>query len=158
MRRRGQTRRGRGRARRAVRILEPALLLLLHYGPAHGYTLLKQLEDFGLVNLDSSVGYRTLRDMEEKGWITSAWDEEQAQGPPRRVYSLTAMGDEVLGRHTQDLQETRGMIDQLLEAYQRHMEEGEGEHHSGVAGQPAGGRADPPGVGGGFLGSSGAGH
>jgi len=131
MRRRGQTRRRRGRARRAVRILEPALLLLLHYGPAHGYTLLKQLGDFGLANIDSSVGYRTLRDMERKEWVTSTWDKEQTQGPPRRIYSLTVLGDEVLGQHTQHLQEMRGMIDHLLENYQCHMEEGEGEHHLG---------------------------
>jgi PadR family transcriptional regulator PadR len=127
MRGRGHRRRGRGR--RAVRMLEPALLLLLHYGPAHGYTLLQQLGEFGLGDLNSSVVYRTLRDMEEKGWVTSTWDEEQAQGPPRRVYRLTALGDEVLAMWTQDLVESRKRISYLLGAYRRHMEEGEGEHH-----------------------------
>jgi len=112
-----------------VRILEPALLLLLHYGPAHGYGLLEQLKEFGLGDLDPSMVYRALRDMEEKGWGTSTWDEEQAQGPPRRVYRLTALGDEVLGWHTQGLQEARGMIDRLLDAYSHHMEEGKGEYH-----------------------------
>jgi PadR family transcriptional regulator PadR len=110
-------------------MLEPALLLRLHYGPAHGYTLLEQLREFGLGDVNSSVVYRVLRDMEERGWVTSAWDEEQAQGPPRRVYRLTALGDEVLGWHTQELREARGMIDHLLGAYTRHMEEGKGEHH-----------------------------
>ncbi len=132
MRRRGRGQGGqggRGRGRRAVRILEPSLLLLLHYGPAHGYTLSEQLREFGLGNPDSSMVYRTLRDMEEKGWVTSVWDEEQTQGPPRRVYHLTALGDEVLGWHTQQLHEARQMIDRLLGAYDRHMEEGKGEHH-----------------------------
>ena len=129
MRRRGRGKGRRGRGRRAVRMLEPALLLLLHYGTAHGYTLLEQLREFGLGDLNSSMVYRTLRDMEEKGWVDSIWDEDQAQGPPRRVYRLTALGDEVLGGHTQELQEARGMIDRLLGAYTRHMEEGEGEHH-----------------------------
>jgi len=110
-------------------MLEPALLLLLHYGPAHGYTLLEQLGEFGLGDLNSSAVYRTLRDMEEKGWVTSTWDEEQAQGPPRRVYRLTALGDEVLVLWTQDLVESRKKINYLLGAYRRHMEEGEGEHH-----------------------------
>jgi len=137
MRRRQRSRRGRGPARRAVRILEPTLLLLLHYGPAHGYTLLRQLKEFGLADVDSSVGYRTLRDMEDNGWVTSTWDEEGAQGPPRRVYSITAQGDQVLARHTQGLQEMRGMIDRVLEAYHHHMEEGEGEHHSGILEAPA---------------------
>jgi PadR family transcriptional regulator PadR len=122
-------RRGRGRSRRVVRMLEPALLLLLHHGPAHGYTLLARLEEFGLGDVNTSVVYRALRDMEERGWVTSTWDDEQTQGPPRRVYRLTALGDEVLGGWTQDLQETRRMIDHLLGVYTRHMEEGTGEYH-----------------------------
>ena len=88
--------RGKGRGRRAVRMLEPVLLLLLHHGPAHGYTFLEQLGEFGLEGLNPSVVYRTLRDMEERGWVTSTWDDEQTQGPPRRVYSITTQGDEVL--------------------------------------------------------------
>lgn len=122
-------RRGQGHSRRVVRMLEPALLLLLHHGPAHGYTLLARLGEFGLGDVNTSVVYRALRDMEERGWVTSTWDDEQTQGPPRRVYRLTALGDEVLGGWTQDLQETRRMIDHLLGVYRRHMEEGTGEYH-----------------------------
>ena len=127
MRGRGHKRQKRGR--RAVRMLEPALLLLLHYGPAHGYTLLQQLGEFCAGDLNPSAVYRTLRDMETKGWVTSVWDEELSQGPPRRVYRITTPGDEVLAMWTQDLMESRRKIDYLLGAYHRHMEEGEGEHH-----------------------------
>jgi len=112
-----------------VRFLEPTLLLLLHYGPAHGYTLLERLGEFGLGGLNPSVVYRALRDMEGRGWVTSTWDTEQTQGPPRRVYHLTALGNEALGLWTQDLQETRRLIDHVLGAYSRHMEEGKGEYH-----------------------------
>lgn len=121
--------RRRGYSRRAVRFLEPTLLLGLHRGPAHGYTLIEQLRDFGLADLDASAVYRVLRDMEDEGWVTSSWEEEQTQGPPRRVYQLTALGDEVLRWLTQDLRGTRSMIDQLLTSYGRHMQEGEGEYH-----------------------------
>jgi PadR family transcriptional regulator, regulatory protein PadR len=121
--------RGRGRYRRVARMLEPSLLLLLHHGPAHGYTLLERLGEFGLEGLNPSVAYRVLRDMEARGWVTSTWDEETTQGPPRRVYRLTALGDEVLGLSVQDLRDTRAMIDHLLGVYSQHMEEGEGEHH-----------------------------
>jgi len=110
-------------------MLEPVLLLLLHRSPAHGYTFLEQLEEFGLGHLNPSAVYRALRDMEAKGWVTSTWDEEQSQGPPRRVYRITALGDEVLALWVQDLQESRKRIDYLLEVYHRHMEAGEGEHH-----------------------------
>ncbi len=123
--------RGRGRRRRGYsrRMLEPTLLLLLHHGPAHGYTLLEQMGEFGLSGVHPSVVYRALRDMESRGWVTSTWDEEQTHGPPRRVYRLAALGDEALSLWTRDLEETRRMIDHLVEAYRYHMEEGEGEHH-----------------------------
>jgi PadR family transcriptional regulator PadR len=121
--------RGRGRYRRVARMLEPALLLLLHHGPAHGYTLMERLGEFGLEGLNPSVVYRVLRDMESRGWVSSTWDEEMTQGPPRRVYNLTAVGDEVLGWSVQDLQSARAMIDHLLGAYSQHMEEGKGEYH-----------------------------
>jgi PadR family transcriptional regulator PadR len=121
--------RKRGCSRRAVRFLEPTLLLLLHHEPAHGYTLLEQLDEYGLGDLAPSVVYRSLRDMEEYGWVESSWDTEQSQGPPRRVYRLTALGDEVLTWWTNDLEETRSLVDHLLATYQRHMDEGEGEHH-----------------------------
>lgn len=129
MPRRGRARKGRRQARGALWVLEPALLLLLHHGPAHGYALQKQLKRYSLEGPDRSVVYRALRDMQEKRWVTSTWDEEQTQGPPRRVYRLTALGDEVLARHTQDLREARGMIDRLLVAYRRHMQDGQGDYH-----------------------------
>ena len=129
MRGRGRGWKGRGHGRRAVRMLEPALLLLLHRGPAHGYTLAEQLGEFGLGGLNPSVVYRALRDMEARDWVSSTWDEKQTQGPPRRVYFLTATGDEVLALWAQDLAEARRRIDHLLQSYHRHMEEGEGEHH-----------------------------
>jgi PadR family transcriptional regulator PadR len=112
-----------------VRMLEPALLLLLHQGPAHGYTLLEELESFGLGGLNPSAVYRALRDMESDGWVISTWDQEETQGPPRRVYQLTAEGDELLAWWARDLEETRGWIDHLVQSYRRHMEDGEGEYH-----------------------------
>ena len=118
-----------GRGRRAVRMLQPSLLLLLHHGPAHGYTLLEQLTDFGLLGSNPSAVYRVLRDMEAQGWVTSTWDEELSQGPPRRVYRITALGDEALSLSIQDLREAGWRIEHLLGVYDRHMEEGEGEHH-----------------------------
>jgi len=121
--------RRRGCSRRAVRFLEPTLLLLLHHGPAHGYTLLEQLGEFGLGELNPSVVYRALRDMERKGWVTSAWDDEESQGPPRRVYHLAKLGETVLEWWTQDLQGTRQMIDHLLVSYGEHVRGDHRDNH-----------------------------
>ncbi|HNS52307.1 MAG TPA: PadR family transcriptional regulator [Anaerolineae bacterium] len=128
---RGHGRRWRqsGYSRRAVRFLEPTLLLLLHRGPSHGYTFLSELDGFGLGEMDPSAVYRLLRDMEGQGWVESDWDEERTQGPPRRVYRLTAQGNEVLGWWMADLRETAEIIDRLLDSHKRHMKEGAGDYH-----------------------------
>ena len=78
---------------------------------------------------NASVVYRALRDIEANGWATSAWDTEQTQRPPRRVYRLTALGDEVLGLFMQGLRRTRTLIDRLVSAYGQHMEHGKGDYH-----------------------------
>jgi len=57
---RGQRGQRRGYSRRAVRFLEPTLLLLLHHGPAHGYALIEQLSEYGLADVDPSAVYRVL--------------------------------------------------------------------------------------------------
>jgi len=129
--------RGQGRARRAAGMLESVLLLLLHYEPAHGYTLLEGLDEFGLGALDPSAVYRTLRAMEDRGWVTSSWDAEETLGPPRRVYRITDAGDEVLDVRMQSLDETRRMLGRLVDTYRDHMEECEGEHYPrGADGKP----------------------
>lgn len=117
-----QIRKRRHVCRAAVRILEPALLLLLYSGPAHGYTLLEQLRRFDMGDLDPSVVYRALRGMEQKGWVASVWSQEQTHGPPRRVYQLTELGAGRLNRCTQELQDARAVIDHLLNAYKQHVD------------------------------------
>ena len=118
-----------GKTRPSAWFLQPTLLLLLHHAPLHGYTLIEELRRFGLGDLDPSAVYRVLRDMDTKGWVSSTWDSEETQGPPRRIYRLTALGDERLAGHMREFQQTQGRIDDLVDAYSRHMEEGEGEHH-----------------------------
>lgn len=110
-------------ARRTMRMLEPALMLLMHCSPAHGYSLLEDLQKFGLGNIDPSLLYRALHQMEQRGWINSDWDKEQSQGPPRRVYHLTAEGDAVLSTIIQDLQVQQENVQKLMDSYQKHMQD-----------------------------------
>jgi PadR family transcriptional regulator PadR len=112
--------------------LEPVLLLLLHQGLAHGYALLERLGEYGLGQVDPSVVYRALRVMEEQDLVDSTWDAQETQGPPRRVYRLTAQGDEALSLWVADLEETRQRIDHVLESYRLHMQKDQGEHHQGM--------------------------
>lgn len=117
--------------RRIRRFLEPALLLLLHKGPSHGYDLMNSLPELGLETYpaDASVIYRLLRDLEAQELVTSAWDTTVTAGPPRRVYRLTEAGDRRLAEWVAELQETDRILHHFLAAYQDHMAHGEGEHH-----------------------------
>ncbi len=128
-------RRGQGYGRRATGLLESVLLMLLHHEPAHGYTLLEGVNEFGLNDMDPSAVYRTLRDMESRGWVASSWNEQDTLGPPRRVYCITHAGDDVLATWIQDLDDTSKLLARLVNMYQRHMEVCKGEHYP----RPAGG-------------------
>lgn len=116
MRTRGRRRQcgGRDCNRRMGQFLDPALLLLLEQAPAHGYTLLNRMAEFGLDFLAPTVIYRALREMEDRGWVTSTRDEEETQGPPRRVYALAPAGRAVLACCIAQLQGTQQVLEYLL--------------------------------------------
>jgi len=99
----------------ATRLVEPALLVLLSQGNLHGYTLLEHVEALGLTASQPSMVYRILREMEEAGWVSSIWDREQTQGPPRRVYTLTEEGAAALREWEKHLEQTQELITRLLE-------------------------------------------
>ena len=114
--------RGRGRGRRwmgdyslmDVRLIEPALLAFLSEQKMHGYGLLEKLSDLGLTSINPSVVYRILREYEEIGLVESDWEEEKTQGPPRRVYAITAEGKQALFRAELSLQETIDRTEKIL--------------------------------------------
>ncbi len=91
-------------------MLEPALLVLLKEQPRHGYTLLSDLDVLGLGTLHPSVVYRILREMEDLQWIQSDWETAQTQGPPRKTYQLTPLGNEALRNWLTELEKTQQLI------------------------------------------------
>lgn len=107
----------RRREGRTAHLLEPAMLICLMRGPAHGYALAEQLRAFNLEQVPLRRVYRMLQGMEEFGWITSDWETEETQGPPRRVFALAPEGEEVLADWMESLREGREAIDGLLAAY-----------------------------------------
>ncbi len=99
--------------------MRPTLLLLMLQGPAHGYDLNERMHAYGIADIDPSLIYRALRGMEEDGLVSSAWDEEETQGPPRRVYTLSAEGHDALAFYMDDLRDTCNRINQLIKAYEQ---------------------------------------
>lgn len=97
------------------RFMEVCLLELLCSGPAHGYALAEQLAFFGFDSneLNISTLYRTLRCMEQSGWVCSSW-ESGGQGPRRRVYKLKQKGHDALEQWIRVLQKRQERIQRLL--------------------------------------------
>ena len=60
---------------------------------AHGYAITAQLEEMEITDGSVDIGqvYRTLRDLEDSGQVTSSWSAEPV-GPQRREYELTEAG------------------------------------------------------------------
>lgn len=95
----------------------PCLLLLLAESPAHGYELLDRLRPFGFELNDPASVYKSLRQMEQEGLVTSEW-ELSTRGPARRVYSLTSDGRDLLEAWAFTLDQNREILGQFLGRYE----------------------------------------
>ncbi len=94
----------------------PCLLLLLAEAPAHGYELIDRLRPFGFEINDPASVYKSLRQMEQDGLVTSEW-EVSARGPARRVYSLTSDGRDLLEAWALTLEQNREILGRFLDRY-----------------------------------------
>src|SRR5437016_5186276 len=76
--------------------LETMALAALERGEAHGFEILRRLEEAGCGALRLKEGslYPALYRLEEQGLIRSAWKDSlgERRGPRRRVYRLTSKG------------------------------------------------------------------
>jgi PadR family transcriptional regulator PadR len=73
-------------------LLTTSLLAMLHGWNGYGYQLSQRLKTCGLPAFDQGTVYRTLRQLEKSGLVSSFWDTS-ASGPARRMYSLTKAGE-----------------------------------------------------------------
>lgn len=97
--------------------LTPYLLMLLRSWNAYGYELVRQLAVFGFGSVDPGTIYRTLREMERDGYVTSSWDTSVTSGPARRVYTITDMGLSALGAQAALLEGYRRTLDHFFRLY-----------------------------------------
>ena len=110
--------RGHGAGRRRIFFLESSLMVLLLREPGYGYSLMNGLKQFGFLTeqLDVSIIYRALRDLEAQGLVSDSWDNNSL-GPPRRIYTITSTGREALAGWMESLRENRKEIEALETAY-----------------------------------------
>jgi PadR family transcriptional regulator, regulatory protein PadR len=90
-------------------------------GPAYGYAIAKQLEAAagGEPLVKQGTLYPVLRTLAQAGWLSSEV-EPSVTGPPRRYYTITDEGRQMLGRWRQVWQRTRCLVDAVLDGKERN--------------------------------------
>lgn len=101
-------------AHAASDMLTANLLAMLKGWTAYGYDLAQRLEEAGLGEYNKGTIYRTLRQMEAMGLVSSIWDTSLG-GPARRMYSLTAAGNLFLKNWLAMLDTHKSMVESLIE-------------------------------------------
>lgn len=99
------------------RFIEPVLLLILkEQGQSYGYELSEHLSEYALTDaqIERAALYRTLRTLENHGYVTSGWETENS-GPARRVYSLTKAGH----IHLKEWAQVMERLGQAMRAFSR---------------------------------------
>jgi PadR family transcriptional regulator PadR len=103
------------------RFVEPVVLLLLkEKGHSYGYDLAGDLRGHALTDADieGAALYRTLRHLEMNGNVASEWKTDNS-GPARRVYRLTAKGE-------QHLEEWAAVLAHMSKSMARFVKEAQG--------------------------------
>jgi len=104
------------RPRLQGRLLSSTLLAFLRNWNAYGYQLVQELAKAGLPAFDSATVYRTLRQLERAGLVSSFWDTSSS-GPARRMYTLTKAGEGVLSLWVDVLSHYQSVLQRALRAY-----------------------------------------
>ncbi|MEF9922510.1 MAG: PadR family transcriptional regulator [Anaerovoracaceae bacterium] len=101
------------------KLLQPVILSILQEGgDLHGFAIIKEMSKiprFAENRPDAAGVYRYLKKMETSGLLTSAWDMEEDQGNPKRVYSITTQGKGCLANWSIALKDYGEYIFQLVE-------------------------------------------
>jgi PadR family transcriptional regulator PadR len=96
--------------------LVPVLLLMLRQWSSYGYELMEKMAAFGLTAMNPGTFYRTLRQMEKDGMVSSSWDTSEG-GPARRMYSITSAGETYLKYWADSLNQYQQMMNRFFQLY-----------------------------------------
>ncbi|WP_096155529.1 MULTISPECIES: PadR family transcriptional regulator [Bacillus] len=91
------------------------ILQLLTSGDMYGYQIVKEMGQRSDNTLDVKEGtiYPGLHKLEEKGYITSYW-KEQEKGPARKYYAITENGNGLLQDKKKEWNSFVKMMNQML--------------------------------------------
>lgn len=98
--------------------LETMVLSLLEKGTAHGFEILKRMEESGqgLLQMKEGSLYPALYRLEAAGLILGNWEDESSgrRGPRRRIYRLTPKGKRQLQRGREEWKEFVEVVGKIL--------------------------------------------
>lgn len=97
--------------------LEGMVLALLGGRPAYGYEITVMLREYGFTEIAEGTVYALLVRVENKGFV-DVEKRPSEKGPPRKVYSLNARGEEYLT----DFWSTWNFLSERLERLQNNKE------------------------------------
>lgn len=105
-------------AKRLNRFVVPGVLLLLAEEENYGYDLGTKLAKLGFVKngTDTALVYRALAKLGKEGFVT-AREMPGEGGPPRKVYSLTPSGLQLLNEWRCVIEERVAVLSRFLERY-----------------------------------------
>lgn len=100
--------------------LETMVLSLLEQGEAHGFEILRRLEQAGCGALQLKEGtlYPVLYRLERAGLVRAAWEDDTPgrRGPRRRIYRLARGGKRDLAGRRQQWRDFVSIIGPIVEA------------------------------------------
>ena len=98
--------------------IQPSILLFLSKGPSYGYELIEKLKDLGFheESIDIGAVYRTLRRLEEEGFVKSSWQTKESR--KKRVYKITPNGKVLLRIWVERIKERKGALEKFIDFYQ----------------------------------------
>src|SRR5262249_20713155 len=113
-------------------LLAPYLLFALSAYQVHGYLLERYLRSLGFISTNITTIYRTLRQLEREGLVSSYWQPTE-KGPAQRIYTLTDAGHAYVRDWTALLQgyvleSYRAMMDAFFRMYGLGAAPHAGEH------------------------------
>ncbi len=90
------------------------VLRLLETENMYGYEMMKDLKERseGVFELKEGTLYPILHSLEEKGWISSYWDESTAK--KRKYYSITKEGRKHLKAQKEEWKQFKNGMNQVL--------------------------------------------
>ena len=104
--------------------LEGIVLAILAAQPAYGYEITARLREQGFTDIVEGTIYALLVRIEQRG-LVDVVKVPSEKGPPRKVYSLNALGGEYLEEFWRSWSFLENRIEQLRHDIDHPQEEGE---------------------------------